>query len=221
VSTTPGANLPLVSKTPAANFATSFAIVVDTGGKYATGVTIPRQIWRLCQRHRCAPYANPCILYFLVSCVYEASKEMISFSEENTYLWVRLFGSQAPERHSYSSVGKDNNSRLAVPYLLWIGLFFHATVRQSFRSVIRMVISFCRWRTVCKIFHPMGIEGWCLKKCPKTLLTNKKQGKMRSRDATNIIKPSKLSSNQNKYFYFNIKPEEPPKISKTQPASLI
>ncbi len=32
------ANLPLVSTTPAANFATSFASVVDTGGKFATGV---------------------------------------------------------------------------------------------------------------------------------------------------------------------------------------
>jgi hypothetical protein len=32
VSTTP------VSTTPAANFATSFASVVDTGGKFATGV---------------------------------------------------------------------------------------------------------------------------------------------------------------------------------------
>jgi len=39
-----------------------------------------------------------------MSCVYEASKEMISFSEENTYPWVRLFGCQAPERHCYSSV---------------------------------------------------------------------------------------------------------------------
>jgi hypothetical protein len=30
--------LPPVSTTPAANFATSFASVVDTGGKFATGV---------------------------------------------------------------------------------------------------------------------------------------------------------------------------------------
>jgi hypothetical protein len=30
--------LPPVSATPAANFATSFASVVDTGGKFATGV---------------------------------------------------------------------------------------------------------------------------------------------------------------------------------------
>jgi hypothetical protein len=29
---------PSVSRTPAANFATSFASVVDTGGKFATGV---------------------------------------------------------------------------------------------------------------------------------------------------------------------------------------
>jgi hypothetical protein len=35
---TPAANLPLVSMTPAANFATSFARVVDIGGKFATGV---------------------------------------------------------------------------------------------------------------------------------------------------------------------------------------
>ncbi len=32
------ANLPLVSTTPAANFATSFASIVDTGGKFAAGV---------------------------------------------------------------------------------------------------------------------------------------------------------------------------------------
>jgi hypothetical protein len=32
------ANLPLVSTTPETNFATSFASVVDTGGKFATGV---------------------------------------------------------------------------------------------------------------------------------------------------------------------------------------
>jgi hypothetical protein len=38
ISTTPAANLPLVSTTTAANFATSFARVVDTGGKFATGV---------------------------------------------------------------------------------------------------------------------------------------------------------------------------------------
>jgi hypothetical protein len=43
VSTTPVANLPPVSKTPvsatpAANFYTIFASVVDTGGKFATGI---------------------------------------------------------------------------------------------------------------------------------------------------------------------------------------
>ncbi len=32
------ANLPPVSTSPAANFSTSFASVVDTGGKFATGV---------------------------------------------------------------------------------------------------------------------------------------------------------------------------------------
>jgi hypothetical protein len=32
------ANLPPVSATPAANFYTIFASVVDTGGKFATGV---------------------------------------------------------------------------------------------------------------------------------------------------------------------------------------
>jgi hypothetical protein len=32
------ANLPLVSTTPAANFATNFTSVVGTGGKFATGV---------------------------------------------------------------------------------------------------------------------------------------------------------------------------------------
>jgi hypothetical protein len=35
---TPAANLPPVSTTPAANFATSSACVVDTSGKFATGV---------------------------------------------------------------------------------------------------------------------------------------------------------------------------------------
>jgi hypothetical protein len=38
VSMTTAANLPQVSTTPSANFATSFASVVDTGGKFATGV---------------------------------------------------------------------------------------------------------------------------------------------------------------------------------------
>ncbi len=38
VSTTLAANLPPISTTPAANFATSSACVVDTGGKFATGV---------------------------------------------------------------------------------------------------------------------------------------------------------------------------------------
>ena len=37
VSTTPVAKLPPVSTTPAANFATSLASVVDTGGKFAAG----------------------------------------------------------------------------------------------------------------------------------------------------------------------------------------
>jgi hypothetical protein len=35
---TPVANLPPVSATPAANFYTIFACVVDTGGNFATGV---------------------------------------------------------------------------------------------------------------------------------------------------------------------------------------
>jgi hypothetical protein len=38
VSTTPAANLPLVSMTPVEHFATIFPCVVDTGGKFATGV---------------------------------------------------------------------------------------------------------------------------------------------------------------------------------------
>ena len=38
VSTIPTANLPPVSATPAANFSTNSASVVDTGGKFATGV---------------------------------------------------------------------------------------------------------------------------------------------------------------------------------------
>jgi hypothetical protein len=39
VSTTPAAKLPPVSATPAANFYTIFASVVDTGGKFATSAT--------------------------------------------------------------------------------------------------------------------------------------------------------------------------------------
>jgi len=39
LSTTPVANLSLVSTTPLANFATGTAGVVDTGGKFATGVS--------------------------------------------------------------------------------------------------------------------------------------------------------------------------------------
>ncbi len=38
LSTTPAANLPPVSTTPVANFATIFPSVIDTGGKFATGV---------------------------------------------------------------------------------------------------------------------------------------------------------------------------------------
>ena len=38
VSTTPAAKLPPVSTTPVANFFPIFACVVDTGGKFATGV---------------------------------------------------------------------------------------------------------------------------------------------------------------------------------------
>jgi hypothetical protein len=40
VTTTPVANLPPVSTTLVANFSTIFASVVDTGGKFATGVKI-------------------------------------------------------------------------------------------------------------------------------------------------------------------------------------
>jgi hypothetical protein len=38
VSTIPAAKFQPVLTTPAENFATSFAIVVDTGGKFATGI---------------------------------------------------------------------------------------------------------------------------------------------------------------------------------------
>ncbi len=38
MSTTPVANLPPISRPPAANFATSSACVVDTGCKFANGV---------------------------------------------------------------------------------------------------------------------------------------------------------------------------------------
>jgi hypothetical protein len=37
--------LPHLSTTPAANFATSFASVVDTGGKFATGVNDTGSKW--------------------------------------------------------------------------------------------------------------------------------------------------------------------------------
>jgi hypothetical protein len=42
VSTTPVANLPLVSMTPATNFATGTAGVVDTSGKFASVVNDTR-----------------------------------------------------------------------------------------------------------------------------------------------------------------------------------
>jgi hypothetical protein len=44
VSTTPTDNLPPLSTTPAANFATNFASVVDTGGKFVTGVNLPARV---------------------------------------------------------------------------------------------------------------------------------------------------------------------------------
>jgi hypothetical protein len=53
VSTTPVANFPPESATPVANFSTIFASVVETGGKFATGVNEnQRQIYHLCQRRR-------------------------------------------------------------------------------------------------------------------------------------------------------------------------
>ncbi len=62
----------------------------------------------------------------------------------------------------------------------------------------------------------MGSKDLCLKKWPNPseVLTNKKQRKMRLRDANNIIKPIWALTRRNA-FYFNIKPEEPPKNSKT------
>ncbi len=54
VSKTPVANLPPVSATPVEHFSTIFASVVDTGGKFATGVNDRRQICHRCQR----PAAN-------------------------------------------------------------------------------------------------------------------------------------------------------------------
>ncbi len=101
--------------------------------------------------------------------MYEASKEMISFSEENTYLWVRLFGSQAPERHSYSSVGKSFLSAVGAP--------------------------------AAKILAN-GNQGLVLAEMSQTLLTNKKQEKMRSGDDTNI--DNLLSINRKKYSNFKI-----------------
>ncbi len=58
-----GGNLPPVSTTPAANFATSFPSIVDTGGKFATRVndtggklppvsTTPVAIFHRYQQHR-------------------------------------------------------------------------------------------------------------------------------------------------------------------------
>jgi len=38
-----------------------------------------------------------------MSCVYEASKEMISFSEENTELWNKLFQEKSNSKHNYST----------------------------------------------------------------------------------------------------------------------
>ncbi len=47
-----------------------------------------------------------------------------------------------------------------------------------------------------------------------------KQGKMRLRDTTNIIKPTYLAISRKKCFYFKIKPEKPLKLSKNQPRPL-
>jgi hypothetical protein len=47
------ANLPLVPTTPAAKFVTSFTSVVDTGGKFATSVTIPAANLPPVSTHRC------------------------------------------------------------------------------------------------------------------------------------------------------------------------
>jgi hypothetical protein len=52
-----------------------------------------------------------------------------------------------------------------------------------------------------------GEQGPVPEEMSQTLLTNKKQGKIRPRDTTNIIKLSQLSINLKKYFYFDIKPE--------------
>ncbi len=54
----------------------------------------------------------------------------------------------------------------------------------------------------------------------QTLLTNRKQEKMRLRDATNIIRPSGLS-NRRKYFYFYIKTREAPKKLRTSRVSYL
>jgi hypothetical protein len=54
----------------------------------------------------------------------------------------------------------------------------------------------------------MGSKGWCLKKRFKPI---RSKGKC----ARGTPQTSRLSINQKKYFYFNIKPEKPSKNSKT------
>jgi hypothetical protein len=60
-----------------------------------------------------------------------------------------------------------------------------------------------------QILPANGKQGLVPEEMSQPLITNKKQEKLCLRDATNIIKPIELSINLNKFFYFNIKSEEP------------
>ncbi len=53
-------------------------------------------------------------------------------------------------------------------------------------------------------------QGTVPEEMSQTMLTNKKQGKMRLRDATNIIKSTKLSINRKKYASTNFKSQPRP-----------
>ena len=47
---------------------------------------------------------------YSVSCVYEASKELISFSDENAFIWNKLFCEEGDKKHSYKSSGNNGLS---------------------------------------------------------------------------------------------------------------
>jgi hypothetical protein len=69
-----------------------------------------------------------------------------------------------------------------------------------------MVLFSYRWRTVCKSSIHLK-QGSLPEEMSQTWLTNKKQGKIRLRDALTVTLSSYatyVSINRKKYFYFNL-----------------